>query len=41
MAHFHLMSKNIVFNFPEIDIISYNDVNPAALKLDIYRLIRK
>ena len=41
MAHFHLMDKKIKFNFEEIDIISYNDVNPSAIKLDIYRLLRK
>lgn len=41
MAHFHLMDKSIKYHHPEIDVISYNDVNPSAIKLDIYRLLRK
>lgn len=41
MAHFHLMDKHIKINFKEISIISYNDVNPSGIKLDIYRLLRK
>lgn len=33
--------KQIEFDFPEISLISYNDVNPSSIKLDTLRIIRR
>lgn len=33
--------KQIDFDFEEVPLISYNDVNPASIKLDTYRLVRR
>lgn len=33
--------KQIEFDFPQVELISYNDINPASIKLDLFRLIRR
>lgn len=33
--------KQIDYDFPEVPLVSYNDINPASIKLDTQRLIRR
>ena len=41
IKHFKLEEKNIQFDLAEIQLISYNDLNPARVKIDLTRLLRK
>lgn len=41
MKHFRMELKQIEYDHHEVPIISYNDINPASIKLDLYRLIKR
>lgn len=39
--HYKMLLREIQFYEEEVELISYNDIYPAKLELDIYRLLRK
>lgn len=41
VKHYRMELQQIEYDHPEVTLFSTNDINPASIKLDVYRLIRR